>query len=222
MVKNIHAFLSKDDDEELSSNTFVVIFTNNDALIVDPSFLNKALIRFINEEKLNLIGILLTHGHYDHFKGLPILLKKYHQLPVYIGKDDQIQLLDPVLNCSSLSKDPREHLRILHPSIGLIEGPVQIHDHQFQVLDTPFHTLGGVCYYFPEAKALFSGDSVMENSIGRFDLKHAAPRSTKASILKIFDLDDDVKLYPGHGPLTSILNEKTNNPYVKRFLESKH
>lgn len=217
MIKTIQSYINA--DEKIVANTYVVVFENNDALIVDPALLNKNLIRYLKKNKLNYIGTLLTHGHFDHTMGLIFLLKKYPQVPIYIGQNDLIQLTDVDLNASNWNHNPKEHVVIRGNAIGVHEGPLSIGGHDLQVLDTPFHTKGSVCYYFPADKVLFSGDTIMKGVIGRFDLLHADPRRVKDSLLKVIALPDDVTIYPGHDELTSIKFEKENNKFIKKFKE---
>ena len=217
MSIRVHMFAETAD--YLGSNSYLIIYDNNDAILVDPSFFNKRILKYIKENDLNLIACLLTHGHYDHIQGLPVILKKYQRLPVYIGQADVVQLVDPNLNLSGMSKDKREHLSIKHPIKGVIEGPLDIKGHVIQVLDTPFHTCGSVCYLIPEEHIMFTGDTLMKGEIGRFDLKHASPRNCKASLQKLGAQDPEYKIYSGHGEVSTIREELKNNQFLIRFSE---
>ena len=84
-----------------------------------------------------------------------------------------------------------------------------------RVIETPYHTIGSVCYYLKDSKILFSGDSLFKDSIGRDDLPTSIPYRKSASLNKIMSLPEDVKVYPGHGLFTSIGEEKKYNPFVK-------
>jgi len=219
-IKSIHSFL--DSGTKWGSNTFVITFENNDCLIVDPSYLNKRLIKYIEENDLKLLGVLITHGHFDHIQGLPVLLNKYRNLPIYVSENDVCLLRDKNLNLSGLSKDKREHLEISVPVKAVIEGPLNIGEHSLEVIETPFHTEGSIIFYFKNDNVAFTGDTLMKESIGRFDLPHAAPRRTKESLIKLSDrLPDETIIYPGHEAITNMKYERENNRFLIRFMESK-
>ena len=104
----------------------------------------------------------------------------------------------------------------LEPECFLRDGQVlEIAGLQFRIIHTPGHTRGGCCYYAEEDKILFSGDTIFMESIGRTDLPTGNERELLASVRnKILTLPDDVRIYPGHGPETSVAYEAANNPYA--------
>ena len=85
-----------------------------------------------------------------------------------------------------------------------------------EVIETPFHTRGSVCYYLEDSGILFSGDTLFKSSIGRDDFPGSCPKEKDRSLAKIMELSDTVKVYPGHGLFTFIGEEKKYNPFVKR------
>ena len=92
---------------------------------------------------------------------------------------------------------------------------LQFGNTHFRILFTPGHTPGGLCFYFPDNKALFSGDTLFLGSIGRSDLPGGNGGQLIRSIhTKLLSLPDDVTIYPGHGPQTTVGNERRNNPYL--------
>lgn len=199
------------DEDDLIANTYIAV-DNNKCVIIDPSKDYDGLIKFIKKNDLEPKAILLTHGHFDHMRGINVLLDAFH-LPLYIGFYDQDNLIDGrknlsslfsnkpcVINCSPITISNGDKIRVLSEDI--------------EVIETPFHTEGSVCYYLKDSKILFSGDTLFKNSIGRDDLPGACPKKKKASLERIMQLPDDVKVYPGHGEFTNIGNEKKYNPFV--------
>ena len=148
----------------LSTNCYVV--ENPDSqkvLIVDPGDSPLEIERQIDEIDGDPEAILLTHGHFDHMLAADALRKKYH-IPVYVHEKEQHLLGDPKENLSGLWSKPYT----MQADKTVKEGDVlHLADFEIHVLATPGHTAGGVCYYIPAEKALFSGDYADGKSCGR-------------------------------------------------------
>ena len=195
------------------SNCYVVYDDHRRCFIVDPSCNYDGVINFVKENRLKPLGILLTHSHYDHIKGVDRTVKAF-KIPVYIHEDDYEGLYSPKYNLSqidemlvkltSIAKTVKDYDTIK----GLEEDVLVIH--------TPFHSRGSVCYYLSNNKILFSGDTLFYRSIGRSDFITSIPGKTKESLKKIMALPDDVTVYPGHGIQTNIGDERNKNPFVSR------
>ena len=199
-----------DSPDELLSNTYVVI-DNKDCVVIDPSSNYDGIINYINKNNLRLRAILITHAHFDHIGGLE-RLKKAFDVPVYASYLEEETFKDPYLNCSASFHLKRVTVDIKITPVG--DGDIlKILKEDIIAIWTPYHTEGSICYYFKDSKLLFSGDSLFLHGLGRSDLPTSIPSKAKESIKKIMSLDDDVKVYPGHGRFTSIANEK-------RFLNS--
>lgn len=181
------------------------------AIIIDPGMNPAALIRRI--EHLEIEAILLTHAHFDHIGGVDEI-RKMKKCPVYVHPLEAEWLTSPKLNGSLLwtevsgpyATDPAEY--------DLAEGQkLQFVGHEFTVYHTPGHSPGSVSFLC--GQDLFSGDVLFKMSVGRTDLPGGRERDLYDSIRgKLFRMPDEVKVYPGHGPKTSIGYEKANNPYV--------
>ncbi len=205
----IKPFIYGDNYIELSANTYLVI-DGKDCVLVDPGKEDPKIVEFIKENSLNLKGILLTHGHFDHMRGIIAF-----ECPVYIHKNDVELLNNPHLNCSD--RFSRKNVSIDITPIEVEEGTeINLLSKPIKVIHTPYHTLGSVCYYIPEEKILFSGDTLFKDAMGRSDFVTSDPSLIKPSLAKLGALPDDVILYPGHGDLTSIGYERKQNPFVKR------
>ncbi len=156
--------------------------------------------------------VLLTHGHVDHVAGLKQILLKYKPKAAVHKEDLNMYLkagegqFAPMLN----AENPPE------PDFYLEDGmEVAVGNINFKVIHTPGHTKGGVCFLDSENKLLFTGDTLFARSIGRTDLKGGDYNTLITSIKsKLFLLDDDIQVFPGHGASTTIGDEKKNNPFL--------
>ena len=208
---NVIPFIYETKDE-LLSNTYVVI-DNKECIVIDPSSNYDGIINYINKNNLKLRAILITHAHFDHIGGVDRLVNAFH-VNVYASVEEISSFTSPKLNCS---EDYSFKGVVVESDITSIfdQEILQILDEEIKVIATPYHTRGSVCYYFPKSKLLFSGDSLFMYALGRTDLPTSVPSKRKESIEKLFKLDDDVKVYPGHGRFTSIGHEKE---YYKRHV----
>lgn len=156
-------------------------------------------------------AILITHGHGDHIGALRDLVD-LTGAPVYIGRPDAPGLLEGKLNRSWAVEDATWVDRVDHE---LDDGDtITCGDMAFTVIATPGHTPGGVCYYCPEAKLLFSGDTLFAGCVGRTDFAGGDDAAMRASIARLRELPDDVMVYPGHEAATQIGREKRINPFM--------
>lgn len=197
---------------ELGTNCYIVYDEDTkDAAVIDPADRGDLIAAYIEENSLKLSAIYLTHGHFDHMSGADEL-RSLTGVKLYCPEGDLAVIEDPELNVSMLFTGRAVSCKADEP---LTEGSViKIGIHEGKVLFTPGHTPGGVCFYFEEDGILFSGDTVFEGSVGRTDLPGCSGSSLMKSIkTKILPLPDDVEIYPGHGGMTTIGDEKKYNPY---------
>lgn len=199
------------DEDDLMANTYIVL-DNNKCVIIDPSKAYDGLVNFIKKNNLEPQAVLLTHGHFDHMQGVNILLEAFH-LPLYIGFFDKDNLKDCQKNLSCFVCDEDCIVNCLPKTVSNGD-KIQVLSEDIEVIETPFHTEGSVCYYLKDSKVLFSGDTLFKLSIGRDDLPGACPKKKKSSLERLMQLPNDVKVYPGHGNFTNIGDEKKHNPFV--------
>ena len=178
-------------------------------LIVDPGDSPQEIERQIDEIDGDPEAILLTHGHFVQMLAADALRKKYH-IPVYVHEKEQHLLGDPKENLSGLWSKPCT----MQADKTVKEGDVlHLADFEIHVLATPGHTAGGVCYYIPAEKALFSGDTLFCESYGSYDFPTSSGRELIESVKRLLILlSGDVTVYPGLNDETTIEHEKRYNP----------
>ena len=190
---------------------FVYHEGSSKVIFIDPADYGDQIFKAMKDNGFEVAAILLTHGHFDHIWGCS-RLRQLTSAPVYAYEGEEKVLLSADLNVSAgagractvkantLLKDGEE---------------VTIEGMTFKLIATPGHTQGSCCYYFEEANMLISGDTLFEESVGRTDLPTGSMSTLVRSVKdKLFELPDDVVVYPGHGDSTTIGHEKKYNPFI--------
>ena len=180
-------------------------------LIVDPGDAADMIERKVSEMQGKPVGILLTHGHFDHIMAADEVRKKYN-IPIYASEKEETTLLNPKVNLSvfghgSCTLDADVYLKDLQ--VVVLAG------FSVQMIETPGHTVGSCCYYLKEEGVLFSGDTVFQGSVGRTDFPEGSTAAIVRSLHRLLDtLPDETEVYPGHDASTTIGYEKRYNPFV--------
>jgi glyoxylase-like metal-dependent hydrolase (beta-lactamase superfamily II) len=198
-------------------NTYIVYDDiSKECLIVDPSSDSDIIINKINSKNLLPKYIVLTHAHGDHIGAVKELKEKFN-IPVLVHEDDYQMLMDPGLNLSkSMSYGP---ISIKADNVLKDSDVISLGDETLRVIHTPGHTRGGICLFFDNY--LISGDTLFKSSIGRTDLYGGNYDDIINSLInKISILPDDTVVLPGHGPSTTIKDEKVKNPYIKKHINN--
>lgn len=189
------------------------------AWIIDPGADAERIIDTINKHKVYPGAILLTHSHWDHITAIPKLIEEYPNLEIvvgekdakYLGKQGKTNIKKDCFDQTFLQMFDKEISCLPEPTM-LIKEKQFLQDCRLWVIETPGHTPGGVCYYSEEGSFLFSGDTLFAQSIGRTDFPGGSYSDIVSSCRKLMELDDDINVLPGHGPATTIRDERTN-PY---------
>ncbi len=197
----------------LQANTYLAVDEKtNEGFIVDPGGYNKVLTKEVRNNDVNIKYIILTHGHSDHICGVNEHKAEFPDAKIVAYKDEEAMLENPNLNQSPGFGVPYSTKADILVSDG---DELKVGDVTLKFIHTPGHTEGGMCIYVKEAKALFSGDTLFRQSIGRTDFPGGSYKEIMDSIRKkLFLLPDDTNVFPGHMGTTSIGFEKENNPFV--------
>lgn len=197
----------------LQANTYLAVDENtNEGFIVDPGGYNKVLTKEVRDNDVKIKYIILTHGHSDHICGVNEHKAEFPDAKIVAYKDEEAMLENPNLNQSPGFGVPYSTKADILVSDG---DELKVGDVTLKFIHTPGHTEGGMCIYVEEAKALFSGDTLFRQSIGRTDFPGGSYKEIMDSIRKkLFLLPDDTNVFPGHMGTTSIGFEKENNPFV--------
>ena len=184
-----------------------------DCLVIDTGLQDDQLVEFLKQHNLNPVAVVLTHGHPDHAAGVDALRKTFKDIKVCIHKLDAEMLTGQQSNFGLLmggtsGTGPAD---VLLDEQSLIEHA----DIKLHVLHTPGHTSGGICLYSEDAGIVFTDDTLFADSVGRTDLGGNMAQLIKSIREKLFTLPDDTKVYPGHGPMTTIEHEKAHNQFLK-------
>ena len=163
----------------LEENCYI-IHNDKNALIVDPGSESKKIINEINKLNLNVVGVLITHYHFDHIGALEDIKKEYN--------------IKDVIDYKS-------------------ENTIKINEFKFEKIENYGHTMDSVSFYFKKEKLMFTGDFVFFESIGKYDLENEYVMFDSLKRFKSFD--DDITIYPGHGPSSSVGYEKRNNYFLR-------
>lgn len=195
----------------LEDNNYLLIDeVSKEAVLIDCTQRSEDIDKVLQEYEATLKYILLTHGHFDHVLGVNDFKSKYN-CKVLIHENDKA-ILDSINN----------HVRNFGmPAVEnqKVDGYVKENDiikfgeNEIKVIHTPGHTQGGVCYLIGDD--IFTGDTLFFESVGRTDLLGGNFSQLKSNIQeKLFTLDGNIKVHPGHGPSSTIGHERVNNQFL--------
>ena len=184
--------------------------------VLDPGLGRQAdqLLQYLSDERIAVAKIILTHGHADHLAGVDLVHEAHPTAEVLIGSGDRPMMADTYLNLSGpfgfqvVLATPADG--DLEPGMELVLGHTR-----WVVLDTAGHSPGGRSLYCPQGGVVFTGDALFAGSIGRTDFPGSDHGRLIANIRRhLLTLPDQTVVYSGHGPTTTIRNERKSNPFI--------
>jgi glyoxylase-like metal-dependent hydrolase (beta-lactamase superfamily II) len=185
----------------------------HEAMVIDPGDDISKIVALLEQHKLTVKQIVITHAHLDHVGGAT-KLRALTGAPILLNENDYALLKMLDVQAAWLGVAPPDAVEI---DQSLAQGDsVKTGSLVATVLHTPGHTEGSVCLYFPAEKKLIAGDTLFAGSIGRTDLPGGSMEKILGSLKgKLLELPDDTLVVPGHGSLTTIGDERELNPYLQ-------
>lgn len=184
--------------------------------VIDPSFppQTERLLDYLAEQSIVLEKIILTHGHIDHIIGVDAIREAHPQATILLAEPDQPMLQNADLNMSAPFGMP---LAIQSRADGDLvpDAELTLGELRWRVLDTSGHSPGGRSLHCPAERAVFVGDALFAGSVGRCDIPGSDYHRLIGNIHKhIMTLPSDTRIYSGHGPKTSVANQRKSNPFL--------
>lgn len=201
----------------LQTNAYIIENEKKEAVVIDPGSQGDELVKWLQNQGLTPLAILLTHAHFDHI-GAVDAVRETFACPVYLHIAEKDWLLDPAKNGSArfTGNEPivaKAAEKLIDKEERLTIGPFQ-----FSILETPGHSPGSVSYYQEETEIVFSGDALFAGSIGRTDLPGGNHSQLLQSIHdKLLELPESTVVACGHGQTTTIGQEMDSNPFLSGF-----
>lgn len=186
----------------------------HDAMVIDPGDQIEGILEILRQEKLTLKQIVITHAHIDHVGGA-MKLKAATGAPILMNQNDYALLKMLDMQAAWVGMRPPGAVEV---DEAVSQGRVlKIGEISSNVIHTPGHTEGSICLYFPEEKKLIAGDTLFAGSIGRTDLPGGSIDKIMRSLhTQVMALPDETEVVPGHGPSTTIGEERESNPFLQK------
>lgn len=193
--------------------------TSRQAVLFDaPDHTTEPLLSEVAKRGLQLAGLWLTHGHFDHFADHQLVRDRYPEVKILLHELDAAKTRTPDVQTEMFGLPFR--IPPLKPDGFVTDNQeLQIGPLQARVLHTPGHSPGHVVYYFPAEKVLVGGDLIIGGSVGRTDLPDSCHEDLEASVRRVMALPGETRLLGGHGPATTLAHERQTNAFVQDILE---
>ena len=193
----------------LQENCYIAYDEGKVAVVIDPGDEGQKLVEAIRNRGLDVRYILLTHGHFDH-TGAVMEIKNEFGAKLCVSGEDAEMLTDPQLSLAMRQRWKPEDISI---DLLLSDGDViEAGKMRFEVIATPWHSKGSVTYR--RETVLFTGDTLFQGDCGRTDLYGGSYEQIKASLRRLADLEGDYQVLPGHGPDSTLEEERLHNIYM--------
>ncbi len=200
-------------------NCWLLANQDQEAIIIDPGADAPLIENCIQKMRLDIKGYLITHGHMDHISALAALSTKY-PAPIRIHPSDAIWAFSPSNQMPPYYAPPQP------PPDELLKADLtesrdnEIARLRFDVLETPGHSPGSVCLYFPEENTIFTGDTILAGSAGRTDFPGGNPADMHNSLKRFLSLPPKTVICSGHGPTSTLEEEMHTNPFLQNAQQS--
>ncbi len=178
-------------------------------IVIDPADDGVAISEEINAKQIELTGVVMTHGHFDH--SLAALdLKLMYQVPIFISAEDKFLLTRQNTTARHFLKMKVEtpNIKVIDEDLSNID-EIYVGKEKLKVIKTPGHTPGSVCLYNEKEGVLFSGDTLFKQFRGRTDFAYGSTKKIYDSLKKLMELPEETVVLPGHGEATTIGDEKS-------------
>ena len=196
----------------VGSNCYLVE-EGGEALIIDPSASASAILRRLREDGCTPVGILLTHGHFDHVMSVDTLRKAEPGLKVYLHEADAPMLTDADKNAFALFFG--QDRTWAQADVLLTDGQeITVGTSSLTVVHTPGHSPGSVCYLCASTGVMFTGDTLFADNIGRCDLWGGSYAVIRQSLKRLRNFDGTLTIYPGHGDTSKLARALDNTMYI--------
>jgi glyoxylase-like metal-dependent hydrolase (beta-lactamase superfamily II) len=191
------------------TNTYIVHKADSqDCVIIDPGYAPQTILDKLTQRNLRPAAILLTHGHFDHVGAVEALVDATG-CQLWMAEDDWSQPHSPIHRYFY----PLANRELPGLQFCREDDPICVAGLTFRVYATPGHTPGSVCLRCEDA--LFSGDTLFAGSCGRTDLPGGSWPTLEESLARLALLEDDLRVFPGHGEASTLSHEKKSNPYLR-------
>lgn len=202
----------------LEENCYVVSDDTGDCVVIDCGayFDNEraAIVNYIRDNQLNPVHLLVTHGHLDHNFGNNTIYDEFGLKPEASEMDDNL------MRALGRQAEVMYSMRLNYdfPEVGkhlTANETITFGTHKLRVLTTPGHSRGSICFVCDAEKVVFTGDTLFRMSVGRTDFEGGSTQQIIDSLHRLAELPDDMVVLPGHGPQSTIGDEKKFNPYMR-------
>lgn len=198
------------DDNPYGTNCWLVADDHDGAVVIDPGFEPARVRALIDAEERRPVAVLLTHAHVDHAQAAGELAGD--DVPVFVHEADAVAFRDPDAWNPGF-ENPLAEVKDLRT---IADGDLlSFAGLRFEVRHTPGHTPGHCCFRIDAA--FLSGDLVFAGSIGRSDFPNSSPEDMRRSLRRFLELPDDLAVWPGHGPETTVGRERASNPFLREL-----
>lgn len=200
-----------------STNCYLVIDeTTKQCVLFDaPDHTIAPILEYVQKSQLDLIGLWLTHGHFDHIADHQLVRDRFPQAQILMHKLDEPKLMKPGSAMFQLpfTIPPGKVDRLIDDGDELSIGVLKL-----KALFTPGHSPGHVCFHLPEQKVLIGGDLIIGGAVGRTDLPDSDESALVESVRRVMQLPPETTLLPGHGEPSTLADERRTNDYVRMMI----